>query len=655
MIYFIGNNYSTNFISSSIRELLEYFKDEEEIAFDIETTGFDVYTKKILSYQVGNEKDQFVVDAQEHPITLIKSLLETKTLLIHNASFDVNFLYHYRIIPIKIWDTFLVEAVLNKGDKTVRKALDVVAYRYCKANLDKQIRGAIHKEGLSERVIEYAANDVKYLHSIKRKQLAIVNHKDLLQSVQLENEFVRALTYVKYCGIYLNPDDWNKKCQEDLIERTKTLKDLDDWVIDNKLTTYIDTQLSFSWIEGQRRCLINWSSSKQVIKLFKELGIDVSTDEDKESVDVKNLKSQENKFEILPLYVKHKKQEKLITTYGLDVLNTINPITGRVHTTFMQIMDTGRISSGDKRNNKYSINLQNIPADKRTRSCFQPMEGNAFIDADYSGQEQIVFANKTMEPNLIKFYRDKLGDMHSFIASKIYPEIEGTPLHDIPSKFKVQRQAAKAAGFAINYGGNGLTIANNLNISLEEGSFIYDAYFKAFPGIKNYFEHVTKDALTKGYILFNDIIKSKCFIPQFYELKRLEKIMNRPGFWVFYREHKLKNSKVFKEELYPIVRKKFKLQSSISRMSLNYPIQGTSAEITKIATIYFFKYLIENNLLFKVLIVNLIHDEILLEVPKEMAESISIVLKQCMEKAGNIFCKTVKLEATPLITDFWEH
>ena len=90
-------------------------------------------------------------------------------------------------------------------------------------------------------------------------------------------------------------------------------------------------------------------------------------------------------------------------------------------------------------------------------------------------------------------------------------------------------------------------------------------------------------------------------------------------------------------------------------MSYNYPIQGTGAEAMKLATIFFFKYLRENSLLFKVLIVNLVHDEILVEVPKKLAEVIKPVIKDCMERAGNLFCKIIPLEATPIITPYWTH
>lgn len=112
------------------------------------------------------------------------------------------------------------------------------------------------------------------------------------------------------------------------------------------------------------------------------------------------------------------------------------------------------MSSGQKGNPKRGIqqlpNMQNVPSDARTRSCFQSEEGNVLIVSDFSGQEQIVLANKSLDTDLLYFYSSGLSDMHSFIASKIFPELEGLTLDEIKDNHKGKRQIAKGAGFAIN-------------------------------------------------------------------------------------------------------------------------------------------------------------------------------------------------------------
>jgi DNA polymerase-1 len=96
-------------------------------------------------------------------------------------------------------------------------------------------------------------------------------------------------------------------------------------------------------------------------------------------------------------------------------------------------------------------------------------------------------------------------------------------------------------------------------------------------------------------------------------------------------------------------------KGDIERMSLNYPIQGSSADITKLAGVYFFRYLLEKDLVFKVLMPNVVHDEWIVECPEELAEEMKNKLQQCMEDAGEVFCKVVKLKADPMITLYWQH
>jgi len=661
MIYFIGEETSeigSNIKKSSVKQLLTYFEKHDEIGFDTETTGLDPHVSVLLSYQLGDEENQFVIEHKYLPIYYkpIKELLESKKLLAHYAKFDLQFLYKNGIVPTKIWDTYLAEAVINKGKPFVRKSLDETVHRYCRLRLNKYLRGRIINEGFSNRIIKYAADDTKYLSEIKEKQIQKLEENNLMRSMYLENEFVKVLAYTEFSGIYLDKDKWLTKIKGDEQEYKKAKVQLDEWVINNKLSNYIDSQLDL--FQTKKHCLINWSSPKQVIPLFKELGVNTEVIDDKtgklkDSVDVIVIKPQENKSSLLPTYLKYKKLQKVVSTYGENFLQQIHPITGRIHSSFTQILVTGRMSSGNKRENK--INLQNIPANKETRSCFTAKLGNILIDADYSQQEQVVFVNWCKDNNLLEFYEKDMGDMHSYIASKLFPELANIPLKDIKKYHSEKRQKAKSAGFAINYGGNGTTIAENLNISVKEGEILYDSYFKAFPDIKKYFKEVSRKALKQGYIQFNDITFSKSFIPYFDEFKELEKEVNNNKFWNTYREEKAKDSSLFLTTLKPLIRKYFRKKGEIERWSYNYPIQGSSSEITKIACIYIFNKLEEKDLLFKVFFSNIIHDEVLLETPVIYAKELVKDVKIAMEKAGDIFCKTVKLKANPIISTKWEH
>jgi len=667
MIYFIGQKVNHIGVeNATIKDLIEYFKHKDEIGFDTETTGFDPYIDKLISYQLGNGVHQFVVDASIHPIEEVKDILLNKELLIHNAKFDLKFLYHVGIYPEKIWDTYLGECVLSKGDKTVRKSLEAVVKKYFNYSLTKTTRGKIFREGFSYKVINYCAEDVQYLPDLKASQWRRLNDNNLLNSINLENLFVQALTYIEYSGIKLDVNLWKQKILQNQLIYQQSLYSLNQWIIDNNITRYIESQLDL--FNSEKRLSINWSSPLQVAELFTYLGLNIQVNDEKtgelkDSVDSGVLEKVKDNHPIVPLYLNYKKNETILAKYGETVLTKVHPVTNRIHTSFTQIMDTGRMSSGGKQGDKDTINLQNIPRlpevrekDKiYERDCFVPEPGNIFIDADYSGQEQIVFANWTLDPDILLFYQNGLGDMHSYIASKIYPYLNDVPLKEIKAKYKRERQIAKSAGFAINYGGDGSTISDNLNIPKEEGQAIYEAYFKAFPDVNKYFKQTIKQALRDGYILFNNISHSKCFIHNFDIYKNLEGKVNHPGFWEKYREEKAKESILFSNELKPLVSKYFKLQGNISRMALNYPIQGSSAEITKLACIYIFKYIKENNLLNIVKFVNVIHDEILLECPENLGERLKEVVENCMAKAGKVYCKVIPLKAEAVICKFWNH
>ncbi len=586
MIYLVTNQASLfsapGYSLATVEESLEYLNQLEVIGFDTETMGMDPYTKALLSMQLGDEQKQYVVDCKTVDPKRYKELLETKELIMHNAKFDLRFLYYYNIVPCKIYDTFLVERILTTGIDTVRRSLDAVVYRYCKIELDKTVRGHIHREGLSTRVIKYAADDVKYLHQVKRKQEVSLVDNQLMRTATLDNEFVLVLAYIEFCGFFMNREQWQIKCEEDLKDLNVVREQLDKFILDNadKYPHLINNQLSL--FEEGIKCKINWASSQQVIPFMQSLGVDTLTkDKDtglmKHSIDKKVLGPQKKKHPIISTYIEFTEHQKVVSTYGENWFGYINPTTGRIHSNYTQIMNTGRLSSGQKGDKKKGLpqmpNMQNIPSDSRTRSCFQSQEGNMLIVSDYSGQEQIVLANKSLDTDLLEFYAKGLGDMHSFIASKIFPELNNLSLDEIKDKHKGKRQIAKGAGFAINYGGTGITISQNLNISLEEGEEVYKAYFKAFPGLANYFKQEKARALKLGYIQFNTISGRKCFIPFFEDYERLHnEIYNTEGFWEDYKEHKMRNSQRFQDYYKPTVRQYFMKRGDIERMSLNYPI-----------------------------------------------------------------------------------
>ncbi len=628
--------------------------DDDCIGFDIETLGFDPYTDRIVCIQIGNARAQFVIDTGTVDIQLFKEILETRTLIGHNLKFDIRFLLHQRIIPSRVFDTFLAEKTTHLGLESHRCSLAECTARYLGLIMDKTERGKIDGKFTYEFII-YSATDVAYLHELKKIQEKKIQELGCAVSIELDNKFVIVLSYIEYCGMKLDVSKWMNRLERIKQESDHHLSILEDFVTKN-YRKFVEEQIDM--FQTKVKTKINWNSAAQVIKLFTLMGVDTEVIVDgqvKHTTESSQLVPQVDKFPILDTYIKYKECQKNIGTYGENWIKMINPVSGRIHTQYKQLMNTGRLSSGGKNiaTKESYPNFQNIPSDEETRSCFVAEEGNVLIGCDYTGQEQIVLVNKCLDENLLEFYRKDLGDMHSFVASKMYAELDGLPLDEIKKKHKDKRQAAKVAGFAINYGGSGKGIAEQLGLSLEQGQHIYESYFNAFPGLKNYFEEAKKFGTTNGYVLISEVTGKRSFVDNYKDYLELKKKQDN-AFWEKYKKHKKSNTPTYKEmkKEVQIVSQK---RGAIERMSLNFPIQGESAEITKLAGIYFWKkFLLPNNLVFTVKFINAIHDEYLLECPKGLAEECAEELKKAMETAGDKFCKTVKLKAEPKISLYWE-
>lgn len=654
----IGSPLRDNYAVIDDKQFIEETKDYRgDVGLDTEALGYDVYTGKLLSLQLSTPTDSYLIDCSYYNPIIAKDFIENNCIIAHNAKFDIRYLMRYGIIPRNVFDTFLVEKILQTDNK---KSLKVIAEKYCGVELDKSVRGVIHREGLSDRVINYAFEDVEYLHKIKKAQEQLLKEELLEETAWLENKFVIVLSYIEICGFTLDIQKWMNKVNTQKDVMNAKLLELMNYVVNNfKGTKFVNQQLSL-FEDTDCTCNVDFNSPKEVVKLFKKLGINTKTKDKKtglmkDSVDAKVLKPQQEKFPIIPIYLDYKEAQKDFTTYGNTFIKAINPITGRLHTVFDQLKNTGRISSGHHNTNKKGEddeedlfgnlelpNFQNIPNDLETRSCFIAEKGNSLIVCDYSGQEQVILANKSMDKNLLEFYDNGYGDMHSFNAQKMYPELANLSFKEIKDMHSEKRYNAKTTGFAINYGANEFTV----------GKELYDAYFKVFPGLKSYFEQIQKNALILGYLRFNNITYRR------YKLYKFDEYLELKGkftseYWEIYREEKNKNTSYFKTVLYPEVRECMSLEGNYKRQALNFPIQGTGADITKLALIYLFKEIIDRDMFMKILIPNTIHDEIILECAEDITKEWALIVKDCMERAGEVFCKRVPLKAEPKISKCW--
>lgn len=648
------------------------------VQFDSETSGRDPHLCDFLCVQFGNDKAnaQIVVDTSTTDIRKYKDILESKLCILHNAKFDLQFLYNYNIIPRKIYDTMIVEQLLYLGYPSgqVSFSLKEVAWRRLHINIDKSVRGEIIWRGLDDKVIMYSAGDVTYLEQIMHSQVIDLRKKQLLKAAKIECDFVPVIAYLEWCGIHLDQDKWKAKMKSDEKLLAESKKALDDFVIKTPSLaayTYVNRQGDlFLGFDLAPKCTVNWSSSQQVVKVAKDLGFntqmkDKKTGEDKDSVLEKHLKSQKGICdEFLKLYFDYQEHFKTTTSFGQGHLNAVNPKTDRIHTVYRQLgAASGRMSCGSQQPNtdlaKYKgispkdctyPNMQQLPSDDATRGSFTAPEGYLWSSCDYSALESRLGADIYNEHSMIDEYLHGSGDIHSLVAKFCFPkDLENVDVKDIKKLRPDLRKKAKGPEFAMQFGGSAFAIQGSLGCSIEEAEQIAEDYWKGFKGIADFKKKGSEFVRKHGYVLMCKYSGHKMFWWDHQEWLERQKSFTQE-FWEEYRtKHKGTNDSVAME-----VKQHFKAASKWDRMSLNAPTQGSGIVILKTAMTNFFNWLVDKGYFGKVEIAALVHDESNVIYPKEL-EDVPKMQQKCMEEAAALVCTKLPIPAMPDISDHWKH
>lgn len=473
----------------SCEESLRMMDTWNVIQCDTETSGRDAHLCKLLCVQFGNDSQsaRIVVDTTTIDIKQYKTCLESKRLILQNGKFDLQFFYNYDIVPLKVYDTMIVEQLLYLGYPSgqVSYSLKEIAWRRLNINIDKTVRGEIIWRGLDDQVIQYAAGDVTYLEQIMHSQLKDLKEKQLLKAAKIECDFVPVIAYLEWCGIHLDQDKWKAKMKKDLQNLNESIKALDDFVTSNpkyKQFTYINTQGDlFLGYDLTPKCTIKWSSAQQVVAFAKFLGFDTKvqdkkTGEDKDSAMEKHLKKQKGiNDEFLRLYFGkgnpgdknyypgYSGSFKVVSSFGQGHLNAINPVTDRIHTVYKQLgAASGRMSCGSQQPNTDLAdvnqvkpsdctypNIQQLPHDAETRACFTAPEGYLWSSCDFSALESRLGADIYNEPNMIEEFINGSGDIHSLMALTFYEDQmePGTTVKDVKNRYPDLRTQAKSPEF----------------------------------------------------------------------------------------------------------------------------------------------------------------------------------------------------------------
>lgn len=642
MVYFVGGSgfIASNFKTATIEDCFNYCWDKPVLGVDSETEGFFNFNNSMIMLQIGDEKNQFVIDTRVTDISMLKSVFESTRILklFWNFKFDCKFLAKANLPTRNVFDGMLAEVIIRNGYKNNDYSLGHAVRKYCNRELDKSTRNqfiGLKGAPFTDKQIKYGAEDVEFLIEIYKKQTNSLKIKDLEVTAKIENRFVEVLSQIELNGFYLNSDKWKHLDGMNKENLIKARQVLDNYIIDNNHERFIDNQLDL--FSTEKKVTVNWDSPKQTIEYLKFLGVDTTVTDKrtgliKDTCEETHLKKYKSKFEFIGIYLTYKGLAKSVSTYGLEFLKHINPVTGRIHSNYWQIVTTGRMSSNDP-------NLQNIPAGEEYRSCFEGQGDNMLVVADYSAQEPRVTADKCQDPALIDFFFNGDGDIHSLVASKMYSVIEGKEVKVTKQNAPEKRQIGKVLNLKLDYGGSAYTVKDDLKVSEEEAQKFIDALEQAFPTKKSYFDSVIKDTFNNGYILIDNVTRRKVFIDGFENFKQMQK--------------DAKNPRVIKNKSFWSTFYKFK--GSVERASKNFPIQGTSGSMTKLAAILLTDKLEELNLVSHIKIVNMVHDEIVLEVSPVYINKACELISNCMELAGKTFCKTIPMIAEAIVCKYWKH
>lgn len=345
----------------------------------------------------------------------------------------------------------------------------------------------------------------------------------------------------------------------------------------------------------------NINSPKQLgVVLFEKLGLPViKKTKTGYSTNAEVLEKLRDKHEIIDKITEYRQIVKLNSTYVEGLLKIINPKTGRIHSSFNQtITTTGRISSTEP-------NMQNIPVKtemgRDIRKVFVADENCKLVDADYSQVELRVLAHMSGDENMIDAFKHG-EDIHSKTASQIFD----VDIKDVTSK---QRIEAKAINFGIIYGKTDFGLSQDLNIPVTTAKAYIDSYFNKYPKIKEFMDEAVESATETGYA--TTILNRRRYIP---EIKASNFIVRNQG----------------------------------KRFAMNAPIQGSAADIIKVAMVNVYNKLKENNMKSKLILQ--VHDELIVEAVYEELEMAEKIVREEMENAQSM---DVKLDVDLNTGDSW--
>lgn len=578
-----------------IKKLIEMLEQTKAFCFDTETTGLDTLVADVVglafSWQEHTGYYVYINEGDEQRvIDMFKPLFSNEkiTKVAQNIKYDMNVLLKYGVqIKGKLFDTMLAHYLLQPD---MKHNMDFLAETYLNYR-PVTIETLIGKKGKNQKTMREAEKSdiVKYAAEDADVTWQLMK----LFNPLLDQKGVRTLF---------------EEIEMPLVTVLSTMENNGISLNSETLKKY-SIELE-SEIERLEKSIIekageefNVSSPKQLgIVLFESMKIDEKAKKTKTgqyATSEETLQKLAGKHPIIDNVLEFRQLKKLKSTYVDALPELVNEKSGKIHTTYSQaVAATGRLSS-------VNPNLQNIPIKtdngKKVRDAFVPSEGNELYAADYSQVELRLMAEMSGDLNMLEAFQNG-HDIHTATASKVFD----VPMEDVDREM---RGKAKMVNFGIIYGISAFGLSQRLNIKRREAKELIDGYFATYPGIKQFMDDAVDGAKEKGYV--ETILKRKRFL----------------------KDINSKNAVV---------------RGYAERNAINAPIQGSAADIIKVAMINIHNEMQKQELKSKMILQ--VHDELVFDVAPEEKQVISSLAKKHMENAVKT---TVKLEVEGAFGSTW--
>ena len=572
--------------SESLQSAVTKLSQQFYIGFDTETTGLDPQQARLRLLQLATADESFIIDLFNFPAEELQPILDllaanSPIKIAHNAKFDASFLWHHLQTKLgATFDTYLASLLISAGRESDRHSLEATTYRFLNLEMDKSSQLSDWSGELSDRQLEYAALDAQVLLALREKMQLKLEELSLTEVAQLEFDCVNPVAAMQLAGIFLDADCWRAQVAETQAAYNEVAA---------KLRKELSAGLPQMSLFEEATSSINLDSPAQIKDALNRLGIQVdSTSEWR----LHNLAAEHSVVELL---LKYRGLSKSLSTYGLSLLDFINPVSGRIHANFRQIgTPTGRMGCS-------SPGLHQVPNEKKYRQCFRAPAGRKLVIADFSQIEMRILAEFSSDEALLTAFNSG-ADLHR----STYSQMLGTPLEEVTSE---QRSQAKGLNFGLVYGMGAEGLANKINCSVPEAEKLIEKYFAAYPGVARWLNEAANTAVNE-------------------------------------RQSRSASGRLWKFSF--DIKDRSQL-GALKRVGKNAPIQGTGSDLFKRAMILIDAALQD----FDAQIVHCIHDEFVVECDEKIADEIAEIVSQQMVVAGKEYLPRVPVVAEAKVADVW--